>query len=391
LGVASGDPSSDGAVLWCRYDGSESLSALVWRADLDEASVTTAGVLTNGLYVTAVVSGLNPDTPYAYAFATASGHRSPEGRFRTAPAPGTRPTLTLGAISCVKMGLPFDVLTQAARRKDLSAFLMLGDTIYADGSRTLEDYRAKWAEAFATPEYQALRAATPIITTWDDHEFSNNWSGDSIDPALYDAGSRAFFDHMPLRAETTPIWRSLKLGDTAEIFVLDCRSERVRATGQYLSRDQLDWLKNGLLSSTATFKLILNSVPIATYDVPLFQPFATDRWEGFNGGDRAEILSHIDDNAIRGVLWISGDFHFACCGRVALSGPGANATEILVGPGAQVPNPSPSYPDAPQFDWSSGVNNYTELALDPNTGIAKATWLDAGGRILWTTQLPLAT
>lgn len=389
LGVASGDPTPDGAVLWCRYDGSEALSAQVWRADLDEAAVATTPVQPDGRYVTTAVSGLLPGTPYAYAFTTASGVRSPEGRFRTAPASGTRPVLTLGAISCVKMGQSFDVLARAAQRTDLAAFLMLGDTVYADGSRTLDDYRARWSEAFAMPAYQALRAATPVIATWDDHEFSNNWSGDSLDPKLIEAGSRAFFDHMPLRAAAMPIWRSVKLGDTAEVFSLDCRSERVRATGQYISRAQLDWLKAGLLKSTATFKLILNSVPIASYDVPLFSPFADDRWEGFHRGDRNEILSHIDDNAIQGVLWISGDFHFACCGRVSTAGPGANSTEILVGPGAQIPNPSPSYPAAPQFDWSSAVNNYTQLVLDPATGIAHASWVDAGGRSIWDRHLRL--
>lgn len=383
LGVASGDPSTDGALVWTLYDGNETLKALVWKAD-DDAS-TALELPASGRFATVEVTGLLPGTAYRYAFVTASGGRSPEGRFRTTPAAGSRPVVRLGAVSCTKQGWPLDVLARAGEREDLDAFLYLGDTVYADGARTLDDFRAVWFGAFAIPNYQKVRASTALLATWDDHEIANNWGGGNVPAERVAAGKQAFFEHMPAR-NTQQLWRSVRFGDTVEVFVLDCRGERDDARERYISDAQMTWLKATLEASTARFKVMMNSVPIADYDVPFFNPFADDRWQGFPKS-RDEILGHIDDRGIGGVIWIAGDFHLACEGRVSRSGPGSNAREVLVGPGGQISNLSPSYPTRPQFDWASGINNYTELELDPSRGSARISWFDGNGRAFHTTEL----
>jgi alkaline phosphatase D len=388
LGVASGDPLPDGAVLWTRYTGSQPLRAVVWRADdeglkgvrLFEAAPADGG------FTHVDARGLAPDTWHHFAFVDLAGNvaRSPVGRFRTAPAVGSRRRVRLGATSCTCNGLSFSVLARAAERDTLDAFLLLGDTVYCDGSRTLEQFREKWRDAFVQPEYQALKASTAMIATWDDHEFFNDWTEDTISPGQFAAASAAWFEHLPMRRDPrTParVWRSLRFGDTAEIFVLDGRSERYRSRRQYLSPEQLGWLKDGLAKSTAVFKLIMNSVPISSFDSIWFRASIGDRWESFPE-DREAILRHVDDVKIPGVLWVSGDFHLACAGRVSRSGPGEKAIEVLVGPGAQVPNAALVYPSAPQFDWSSGTNNFAELDLDPSSGDARITWIDRHGRAL---------
>ncbi|MBL8955527.1 MAG: alkaline phosphatase D family protein [Myxococcaceae bacterium] len=379
LGVASADPQPGGAVLWTRYDGDEALVALVWPEAAEGAPIEVPAA---GRFALAEVTGLQPSTWYRFMFRAGSA-RSTEGRFRTAPAPGTRPLVRLGATSCTKDGFPFDVLSRAGERGDLDAFLILGDTVYADGAQNLEEYRAKWAHTFSTGEYQALRASTALIGTWDDHEVDNGWGGDNVTAEQLAAARQAFFEHMPGRTPNGAqvVWRSVRFGDTAEVFVLDSRSERDQAAGDYLSPAQMAWLKGALQQSTATFKLVMSSVPIASYDVPFFSPFADDRWEGFPRS-RDEILGHIDELGIGGVLWLAGDFHLACAGRVSLEGPGSSARELLVGPGAQLANISPSFPSGPQFDWASGVNNYAELELDPERGTVRARWLDGRGKVI---------
>ncbi|MBK7858434.1 MAG: alkaline phosphatase D family protein [Archangiaceae bacterium] len=381
LGVASGDPSADGAILWARYQGSEALKVLVWRATADAS--TALELSADGPYARVEVVGLDPGTAYRFAF-VAGAHRSPEGRFRTAPPAGTRPLVRFGATSCAKYGWPFDCLARAAERDDLDAFLMLGDTVYADEAGTLAQYRDVWARSFVLPAFQSLRARTALIATWDDHEFDNNFGGDNVPPERRQAAEQAFFEHMPGRVTARPIWRSVRFGDTAEVFVLDSRSEREEP--RYISAAQMQWLKAALSASTAKFKVMMSSVPIASYAVPFFQPFADDRWEGFPQS-RDEILRHIDEQQIGGVLWVAGDFHLACAGRVSAKGVGANQYEVLVGPAAQMPNLSPSYPSGPQFDWSSGINNYTELELDPERGTIRARWFDGRGRALYTRDI----
>ena len=183
----------------------------------------------------------------------------------------------------------------------------------------------------------ALRGSTSLITQWDDHEVRNNWEGDSVDADLLTSARRAFLEHQPFRRnEARPLryWRSLKWGKTAELFILDSRSERDRARGEYLSPEQLDWLVKGVEQSDAVFKLILNTVPIGAFDAPFFAPFSEDNWQGFPA-QREELLTRLEATGAQGVMFLSGDFHFACFGRVAKSGPGSTLFEALVGPGAQ--------------------------------------------------------
>lgn len=95
---------------------------------------------------------------------------------------------------------------------------------------------------------------------------------------------------------------------------------------------------------------------------------------------RTELLTYIDDMALEGVLWISGDFHLASRGRVSPAGePGGNQVELLCGPGAQIGNPLAWSLGGDQFDWASTTNNYTALELEPDRGIVRALWTDGSG------------
>ena len=49
---------------------------------------------------------------------------------------------------------------------DLAFFLLAGDQVYADGSTSLEDYRAFWDTNLGSAGYQDLLASTAVISTW---------------------------------------------------------------------------------------------------------------------------------------------------------------------------------------------------------------------------------
>nr|ASV46917.1 hypothetical protein [uncultured bacterium] len=395
LGVASGDITSSSVLVWTRYLRTDPLELIVWKGAPEGANVVVAqpvvSIEKEGV-VRLVVDDLAPDTRYTFAFyPLIDGQRgapSELGNFRTAPAADVAAPLVVAATSCTRLGYPMTVLERAAARRDLDLFLMLGDNTYADDATTLTDYRRYWEATLVEPGQRALRAALPIISTWDDHEFENNWSFESIDPKRFDAAARAFFEHVPARRDPVHperIWRSFRWGKTAEFFVVDSRGERrpstrESASPEYISRAQMDWLKAGLSASDAVFKVIVNSVPIAQYGGVLFDRYVADRWEGYPV-QRDEILKHIDDN-VRGALWIGGDFHLASMGYVSRDGPGKDAIEVLVGPGANAQNPSPSYPRPPQFMWASGVNNYTTFSFNPAAREVRVTFFDAGDSIL---------
>lgn len=394
LGVASGDVRADSALLWTRYDGLLPLRLAVWRMDGERYAEQIAEVpamVEDGGFIHAEVAGLLPSTRYRYAFfETVAGvrtSRSPIGRFRTAPGAMSMEPLLVGACSCTKNGSSFGTIERAGEREDLDVFLLLGDTTYNDSANSLPEYRAKWEENLATPGYKALRARTSVVATWDDHEVDNDWNPESYDPQHLDRARRAFFENLPVRPEAPGrVWRTVSWGRTMEIFVLDCRAERKPSTrrdagAEYLSRAQMDWLKVSLSTSTAVFKLIMNSVPITTFP-GFFDLSANDRWEGYAAA-RTEILTHIDSAPITGVIWLAGDFHMASVGRVSESGPGSRALEVLAGPGAQLPNLlAGTLRNRPQFDWADSKDNYATLRLDPMTREARVVHHAADGSVL---------
>ncbi len=376
LGVSAGDLAETRGVLWTQYAGTAPLAAFVWRMNGDtyvEEHGPLPATPADGGFVHVAIEGLQPGARDRYAFVELEGDtrvaRSMIGRFRAPIADTAMEPLTFGAVACTDKSRPLSVLSRAAERDDLDAFLFVGDNAYCDGCETLPEYRGEYVNHFGRADHAAVRASTGMYITWDDHEIKNDLNPETIDEAQLAAAFQAFFEHAPI-AETTPrrIWRSARWGKTAEIFVLDCRSERLPSTitsenPQYISAEQMQWLKVGLSSSPAAFKIIMNSVPIT--NMPnVWDAYPTDRWEAY-GKQREEILRYIDDANVTGVLWLSGDFHLAFISHVSTSGPGANPREGLAGPGAQSSNPLLSSLGAPQFSFKTGTNNYTTLKLDP--------------------------
>jgi len=297
--------------------------------------------------------------------------------------------MTLAALACTSNGRSMATLERVGERTDLDLLCLLGDTTYNDGARTRDQFRSRWTQNLSTAGYRRARAATSVVATWDDHEISNNWNPETVDANLLATGAATFFENLPIRRHPTDVgrvYRSLRWGLTAELFVLDCRSERrpstrLTAGAQYLSRAQMDWLEASLSSSPAVFKIILNSVPITNFP-GLFDFTAGDRWEGYPAA-RREILRFIEDERIDGVVWLAGDFHLGSTGRVSPSGLGRAALEILAGPGAQAGNPlAGTLVGDPQFDFVTARSNYTAVSLDPATRTVGLSFRDGTGAVL---------
>ena len=391
-GIASGDVLPTAAILWARYAGDAALEVAVWETHADgerlhdRARVDPA----DGGFAHYDVQGLTPGAWYRYAFLTDDDGdlaRSDFGTFRAAIADDALEAVVFGAGSCTRNGGRFPALLRVGDAQPLDLYLLLGDTTYADGARTREQYRGKWAENLETAAYQRLRSRTSVTATWDDHEVDNNWDPEEIGADHLTAAREAFFEHLPTRRDPLApdrIWRSFRWGRTAEFFVLDCRGERLPSTrddddAQYISPAQMDWLQTGLRESDAAFKIIVNSVPMG--DFPTFG-IDDDRWSGY-AAQREALLVFLDVEAIPGVFVISGDFHLASMGRLTADGPGSDVPEFLVGPGEQFPNPlALLLPGAPNIDWSIAVNNHATFALDPMTSEVDVVYYDSAGRVL---------
>lgn len=355
---------------------------LVWESPVLPA---TDGILN------VEVTALEADTAYVlYAVDPPRTRRSDVVQFRTALAPGTSRPLQIAVTSCLgRAGAPWQSLSQTTQdNPDLC--LLLGDTVYADGAELLEEYRGFWDEALGTDGLYNASLSTSFVATWDDHEVDNNWTwsnaADRFPAAL--AAFRETFPQRPGPAEER-VYRTLRWGDAVEVITLDCRGDR--GDGLYISQDQMDWLKNTLTTSTARFKLILNSVPIIDFTDWIGGISADDRWQG-TPAQRTELLTFLENEDIEGVLFLSGDMHFGSVCQVSRDGEvGAGLWEVMAGPAGSGINPMaylpPSWTD--QFDLVVAAWNSVLLDLDPATGQVGVTFIDDGGSVIGERLLSL--
>ncbi|MGB0679844.1 MAG: alkaline phosphatase D family protein [Polyangiales bacterium] len=255
-----------------------------------------------------------------------------------------------------KRGLPIFAVMRA-QHPDF--FLATGDMIYADKqclpqgaygnrqipgpppARTLAGYRAHWRYVRADPAYRRLRAAVPVHAIWDDHEVVDDFGphddqprdldavdgadGGAADLSLMPMGRQAFFAFNPkarVPGTATRMYRRLRFGVRADIFLLDTRQYRDRndaadslaAPKTMLGAAQRQWLVQGLTDSRARWKFVVSSVPLS---IPTGDgDRRRDGWANGSGttGFERELVGMLRQLAVaqvQNLVWLTGDVHFA--------------------------------------------------------------------------------
>ncbi len=337
-GTVSGDVLDTRAVIWTRTNG----PAVVWAEYGTSVALgrrTAEGVRTSaGSDFTAKIdlSGLQPSTRYYYRVVGEAGAQRATGlvgSFKTAPASGDSAAVTLewGADTSERFK-PFRIF-DAMRAKNPDFYLFLGDTVYADidaNAKTIAEYRAAYRTNRDDEPFRAFTRATSIYAIWDDHEVANNF--DRTHERL-PIGRQAFMEYWPIRPDPkdpTRFYRSFRWGKLLEVFILDTRQYRSpefdRDTAQktMLGAAQKEWLKRELAASTATFKIIVSTVPLKYHGV--------DSWEGYTT-ERKELFDFIVSRRIKSVVFLSGDVHYA-----AVLKHKEGFVEAIAGPLAQLIN-----------------------------------------------------
>ncbi len=328
LGVASGDPSPTGVVLWTRLAPSPlaiggGLPAEPYELRFEVARDegfheivrrgTTVALPDEAHSVRVEVFGLGPRHEYYYRF-KAGDDISPVGRTRTTP-PGNAmvPAVTFAFVSCQNFAHGyFTPYADVAEAADIEAVIHLGDYIYegranevrahlpAREIETLEQYRIRHGQYKMDAHLQAAHAAHPWLVTWDDHEFKNNYADEDFDPdvppervrARRAAAYRAYWEHMPLaRARKPdgpdlPLYRRFRWGAQATFNVLDgrqyrsdqaeCKPAERDASGycaaelsperSMLGGEQREWLLEDLATTKARWNVLAQQVGFAPFN-----------------------------------------------------------------------------------------------------------------------------
>lgn len=395
FGVQTGDAVLDGVIVSCRTL-EPSVTCVVMRGVDDgwEEVQRHEGLVPDDKVAQLELVDLVPDTTYAVAFYAEDGsdRRSSPSRARTALYPDSTRVVRFGATSCLGGNQPWESLTRAAENLP-DFFVLLGDTIYADPDWGDDfDHEADWEEALIVQGMRDVTQATSLVATWDDHEVRNDWRGDDGDmPAFKDVALTAFRRAVPMRLGTgtlSDLWRRLTWGDTLELFVLDCRSERFG--DDYVSREQLDWLKDGLATSTARFKIVCNSVPICDMDDVYFGIADDDRWDGYPA-QRTELLEWIRDAGVPGVLFIAGDFHWGAIATIGRPGfDHDDRYEVFCGPGGTSINPLMAVVNAnDHYLEVVKRHNVTLFEADPAAGTIRVVFVADDGSVIAERTLSL--
>ncbi|HJV43560.1 alkaline phosphatase D family protein [Caulobacter sp.] len=264
-GVACGDPTPTGLLLWTRAVGEGGEVRLGWEVAEDEAF---AKIVRSGVATTTAardhtckveVDGLKPGATYHYRFRGADAV-SRVGQGRTLPAKGVE-TARLAVVSCSHYGFGYFNAYRAIAdlKAPIDAVVHLGDYIYEYGVDgyggpesqtlgrvhqpaheivTLADYRQRFAQYRTDPDLQDLHARAAFITIWDDHETANNaWMAGSPAhdektegawEARRDAAIQAYFEWLPMRdpkpgQAAHTLNRVYDYGDLLSLIVIETR------------------------------------------------------------------------------------------------------------------------------------------------------------------------
>ena len=256
------------------------------------------------------VTGLKPDTTYAYRFLDAAGKPvdSEPRSFRTFPVPGKPASFRFAVASCAK-DTNSPVFASATHQK-ARFFVHTGDFHYTDIKKNnIDTFRRAYDTHLSAPRLRAMLADMPLFYQWDDHDFGPN---DSNKNSPSREASLRNYDqlvpHYPLATPAdpdAPIDQAFTVG-RVRFILSDLRSQRDPAARRMMSAAQDTWLRAQLLAARdAGCPLIfwVSSVPWNGPAAP------ADRWQGY-AEHRAEISNFIKENKLAGrVAILSGDAH----------------------------------------------------------------------------------
>lgn len=287
------------------------------------------------------VGGLDLNTEYEYRFILDGKPSAASGKFRTKdlwqwrkPAPDF--SFLTGSCAYVnepafdRPGRPYggdSTIFETMAREQAVFMLWTGDTWY---TREV-DYYSKWGLWYrahhdrAVPVLQPFLKAMPHWASWDDHDYGPNDIGSNY---ILKEESRKVFMHYfcnPSYGENNQGIYTMNSWGDVDIFLLDDRwwrsadqlpdsiHGRPNPDKIVIGSQQMNWLKNSLVYSQATFKIIVLGSqvlnPVSAFDKFLDFPV-----------EYQELMDFLMQHKIDGVLFLSGDRHHSEIIRVERPG-----------------------------------------------------------------------
>jgi len=231
--------------------------------------------------------------------------------------------------SCAVQDRPQPIWTPILA-EDPDLFIFGGDNIYGD-TANMDTLRHEYSRLAAKPGYQKLRQTTPILATWDDHDFGANDMGGWYEQK--ETSEEIFLDFFDVpedspRRQRPGVYGAHRYGPPGkrvQVLLLDTRYFRDRFETVELSEEaeergfgpyapnrdpdatmlgaaQWEWLR-AQLQKPAEVRLIVSSIQVVSPD---------HGWEIWSQMplERARLFRMIEETEAGGVLFLSGDVHW---------------------------------------------------------------------------------
>jgi alkaline phosphatase D len=346
------------------------------------------------------LSGLQPLTKYYYRFEVGAipQQTSNYPSFTTFPPAGAPTDFTFDVFSDLATVTKYPTRpapAYASGMQDNPAFvLQTGDFDHRNPSTLaqmrLMDRQVRSLQFPAGADFtNNVADHVPVDHVYDDHDYGWNNGGKSF-PGRSSAieAYREYYPTYTLPNPTAGIWHSFSYGQV-DVFMMDLRSQRdVNSQPDGPDKSMLDgdnivngekaWIENALLTSTATWKFVISTVPFNATTKTEGQ----DSWAGFQT-ERAELLNFIKQHNIQGVIFISGDLH---SGGGIDDGTYSGLPEVSV-PATNLGNGDTGAPG----DWSQGILSGVDapgfvsiqVLTNPDRVIIETRGEDGSVRLRW--------
>ncbi len=259
--------------------------------------------------------------------------------------------------------------------KEKAAFMVwLGDEWYTREVDYFDEW-GLWNRAHhdrKIPVIQNFLKAMSHYAIWDDHDFGPNDIGGNY--ILKDASKKVFTNYWCNTSwgmNGQGIYSMISYGDV-DVFLMDDRwfrsadetkdsvNGKPNADKHMWGKEQMEWLKNSLLYSKATFKIIATGSqvlnPVSPFDRMLDFP-----------AEYYDLMNFLKENAVDGVLFLTGDRHHSEIIKVKREGtyPLIDVTSSPLTSGTHV------------FGGVEKNNPYRELGIDQKQNYTKFTFSGA--------------
>jgi alkaline phosphatase D len=243
---------------------------------------------------------------------------------------------TIAFGSCAHQNAPQPVLELVSGlRPDL--FVYLGDNIYSD-TYSMDTLKMNYRILASKPEFKKLKASTPILATWDDHDFGWNDSGrhypfkeesKNIFLDFFGVADSSVLTHKGIYYDKIVNINSMRI----QFIMLDMRTFRDKllpyngnrkgdkrfnyemeyspyttADSTMLGNEQWKWLET-TLKTPADLRIIGSSTQFGiTHN-------GYEAWANFPA-EQKKMIDLIRQTKANHVLFISGDVHYAELSRI---------------------------------------------------------------------------